>query len=502
MQNSEVRRRRWKVESRAGRSIVAIAALLMVATLPRVAARQMPAAPVYAIQGAKIVTVGQTIDKGNVVMKDGLIDDVGANASIPAGAVVVDGSNMTVYPGLIDMTNTAAVEPPPAAAPAAPARGAAPDAQLGGRGRGAAAGPATWADADRTKRENLLHADFDAADHVLYEGADMQRLAAAGITSVLAVSPSGLFRGTSALVNVVAPPDQDDVSRVGGYRRGDLVIVSPVAEHVTFTGANGGPGYPQALLGDIAFVRQAFYDAQWQKAARAWADRHTDQPRPGFDPALDALAPVLDRKMPVSFEGDELRQILRGLAMAKQFDLEPIITGGTEADQAIPDLKAAHATVILTLAMPAEGGRGGGPATAPGGRGGAEAPARVARMRDNLPKVPAALAKAGILYAFSSEGLQNPSDFLRDVARDVHTGGLTEDEALRALTVNAATIAGAADRVGTLAKGRIANVLVVDGDLFSDQAHIRRVFVDGRPVDINVATTGGPGAGRRGGRVN
>ena len=495
MQNSEIRSRRSEVGSRAGGSICAIAALLMAATLPRVAARQMQASPVYAIQGAKIVTAGQTIDKGTLVMKDGVIEDVGASVSIPPGAVVVDGSNLTVYPGLIDMTNTTAVEPPPAAGPVAPSRGEAPDAaQPGGRGRGTA-GPATWADADRIKRTNLLHPDFDAADHVLYEGAQMQRLAAAGITSVLAVSPSGLFRGTSALVDVVAPPDQDDVSRVGGYRRGEVVIASPVAEHVTFTGSNTGPGYPQALLGDIAFVRQAFSDAQWQKGARAWADRHKDQPRPDFDPALDALAPALDRKMPVSFEGDELRQILRGLAMAKEFNLEPIITGGTEADQAIPDLKAENARVILTLAMPAEGGRGG----APGGRGGADVPARVTRMRDNLPKVPAALGKAGILYAFSSEGLQNPADFLRDVARDVQSGGLTEDEALRALTVNAATIASAGDRVGTLVKGRIANVLVVNGDLFSDQAHIRYVFVDGRPVDLNVPATAAPGAGRRGG---
>ena len=90
----------------------------------------------------------------------------------------------------------------------------------------------------------------------------MQRLAAAGITSVLAVSPSGLFRGESALVNVAAPPDEDDVSRVGGYRRGAAVITSPVAQHVTFAGRAGGPGFPSALLGDSAYIRQAFYAAR------------------------------------------------------------------------------------------------------------------------------------------------------------------------------------------------------------------------------------------------
>jgi len=123
---------------------------------------------------------------------------------------------------------------------------------------------------------------------------------------------------------------------------------------------------------------------------------------------------------------------------------------------------------------------------------------RVQRMHQNLPKVPAALDKAGVLYAFSSEGLQNPADFVKDVAGAVHDGGLTEQQALRALTVNAAKIAGAADRVGTLAKGQIANALLVDGDLFSGQAHIKQVFIGGRPVDITPAPPPGNG-GRRGG---
>ncbi len=330
------------------------------------------------------------------------------------------------------------------------------------------------------KRDALLTPQFEAGHRVRYEGVEMQRLAAAGITAVLAVGPTGLFRGTSALVEVLAPPDIDDVSRVGGYRRGEAVIVSPVAEHVNFAGRGTGPGYPQALLGSIAFVRQAFYDAKWQKDARAWAEKHKDQPRPDFEPALDALAPALERKMPVSFEAGEVREILRALAMAKEFNLDPIVTGGVEADETATDLKAANAKVILTLATPgAQGGRGGG-------RGGTDVPVRITRMRQNMPKIPAALERAGITYAFSSEGLQAPADFVRNVSRAVREGGLSEDQAVHALTVNAAKIAGVSDRLGTLAKGKIADVILVEGSLFSEQAHIRRVFVDGRPVNIDV----------------
>jgi hypothetical protein len=225
-----------------GFGVVAAAVLALAATtaFPLLEAKQMPAAPVYAITGAKIVTAGSTIDKGTLVMRNGLIEDVGASAAVPADAIVVDGTGMTVYPGLIDMTNTTAVEPRPLPA-VAPVPDATPDAQ-GGRGRGGTTPAPTWADGDRAKREALLNPDFDAASHVRYEGVEMQRLAAAGITSVLAVSSSGLFRGTSALVNVAAPPDVEDVSRVGGYRRGSVVIASPVAQHVNFTGRGGGAG--------------------------------------------------------------------------------------------------------------------------------------------------------------------------------------------------------------------------------------------------------------------
>src|SRR5262249_55561964 len=116
--------------------VAAVLTLVATAAYPRLEALQMPAAPVYAIQGAKIVTAGTTIDKGNLVMRNGLIEDVGAGAAVPVDAVIVDGTGMTVYPGLIDMTNTTAVEPRPLPA-VAPLPDATPDAQGGGRGRGA-----------------------------------------------------------------------------------------------------------------------------------------------------------------------------------------------------------------------------------------------------------------------------------------------------------------------------------------------------------------------------
>jgi imidazolonepropionase-like amidohydrolase len=115
----------------------------------------------------------------------------------------------------------------------------------------------------------------------------------------------------------------------------------------------------------------------------------------------------------------------------------------------------------------------------------ADEPLSALRARANAPKTPAALDRAGVLFAFESGGLEEPRDFIRHAARTVQHG-LARDAALRALTLNAATMAGVADRLGSLEPGKMANVLVTEGDLFDEKMTIRHVFVDGRPVNLDV----------------
>jgi len=337
------------------------------------------------------------------------------------------------------------------------------------------------------------------------EGDALRRLAAAGITSALAVPAQGIIRGQSALVNITAPPDPAETSALATYRRGSVVVRPGVAQHVVLAsgrgggeGGGGGGGYPGALLGVIAFARQSFLDAQWQKDAKAFAERHKDAAVGTFEPALDALAPTLDRRMPVAFDASEEREIVRALAFAKEFNLDPIIVGGAEAANVIDDLKAAKARVIVSANFQAAGGGGG--RFGGGGRGGGEVdtPIRVTRMRQNAAKVPAALEKAGIPYAFTIGGLQNPADFARNVARMVKDGGLPEDAAIKGLTANAAKLAGAGDRLGTIEKGKMANVIVTEGNLL-DSPKIRHVFVAGWPIDLDVPVPGLPGRGGRAG---
>jgi hypothetical protein len=457
-----------------------------------------PAAPaiqaslVYAVQGGRVHTAaGAPIDAGTVVIRDGVITEVGAGVAVPADAVVIDAAGLNVYPGLIDMGNDAPIDTGQDEAPAGGGRG-------GGRGGGGGGQQFdTREDAERAKRENVLRPDFMAARNLRTTSDEQVALASAGVTTVLAAPASGIFKGQSALVNVLVAPDDPQISAIADYRKGLAVVKSPVASHINMAGRGGGQGYPQSLLGTIAFTRQELLNAEWQRDARAHYEQNGGRgPRPVVEPPLDALAPVLAGELPAAFDAGEPREIDRALAMAAEFDLRPIIVGASGAAERTEELRAANASVIFSLNLGGGGGRGGGR----GGRGGGgQQSLRAMQAQQNAPKVPAALAAAGVPFAFSSGG-QDAADFVRGAGRVVTDGGLDADAALRALTIDAARLAGADDRIGSLEQGKIANLVVTDGDLL-DGGTVRHVFIDGRPIDVEepAAPAGGRG-GRGGGR--
>ncbi len=412
---------------------------------------------IYAIRGARIVTAaGAPIEGGTVVIRRGIIDDVGASITVPSDAMVIDGSGLTVYPGLIDLGNTRAADQPAAAAPQ---------------------NLRTSAELERWKRTQILRPQARAADVVKVDDAELTNLASAGITSVLAVPAGEVISGQSALVNVVAPADQPQIGNIVEGRRGLIVVKSPVALHVSFpdrprAAANA---YPESLMGVIAFVRQTFLDAQhYRDALQSPGAAKQD------DPALEAMQPAVDGKMPVVFEANEARQILRALKLAKELKLEPIVTGARHADEVAADLKAQNVRVIYSLNYPQRPR-----ALAPD----ADEPMTALRDRAGAPKTPGGLAKAGVTFAFSSAGLTDPKDFIKNAAKAVKAG-LAEDAAIRALTMSAAMMAGVGDRLGSIEKGKAANLVVTDGNLFDEKTKITRVFVEGRSIALEAAPAG------------
>ena len=403
----------------------------------------------YAITGARVVPVSSApIDNGTVVISGGVIAAVGTNVTVPPGAITINGKGLTVYPGLIDMGSTAGLAWPEVSR---------------------AENPQTTEDVERVKRDTLMRAHLRAADYVSPTAPALTRAAESGITAILATPGSDGIRGQSALVLTAIGADVPQIGALADDRRGPFIVRTPVALHVgTADRPAGGDAYPNSLMGNIAFNRQAFLDAQWYAAHSA-----SSVARP-HSAALDAMQPAISGKLPVAFRATTAREILRALDMARTFKLDPIITTARQVDEVTADLKAANARVIYSLNFPTRR-----PSLAPD----ADESLTVLRDRANAPKGPIALDKAGILFAFESNGLSEPKDFLKNAQKSV-AGGLSKDAALKALTINAATLAGAADRLGSLERGKIANLIVTDGDLFEEKTAIKHVFVNGRELRI------------------
>lgn len=443
--------RAWGLEVLRSWSGVWRATALAVASVAAVAvvSGQQEAPYSYAITGARVVPVSSApIDNGTVVISGGVIAAVGANVTVPSGAITINGKGLTVYPGLIDMGSTAGL-----ALPEVPR---AENAQ-------------TTEDVERVKRDTLMRAHLRAADHVSPTAAALTKAAESGITAILATPGSDGIRGQSALVLTAIGADVPQIGALADDRRGPFIVRTPVALHVgTADRPAGGDAYPNSLMGNIAFNRQAFLDAQWYAAHSA-----SSVARP-HSAALEAMQPAIAGKLPVAFRATTAREILRALDMARTFKLDPIITTARQVDEVTTDLKGANARVIYSLNFPTRR-----PSLAPD----ADESLSVLRDRANAPKGPIALDKAGILFAFESNGLAEPKDFLKNAQKSV-AGGLSKDAALKALTINAATLAGAADRLGSLERGKIANLVVTDGDLFDEKTAIKHVFVNGREVRI------------------
>ena len=193
--------------------------------------------------------------------------------------------------------------------------------------------------------------------------------------------------------------------------------------------------------------------------------------RPEADKSLDALLPVLNRTMPIVFNANTEMEIIRALDLTKEFNLNAIIAGGQEAWKVSDRLKAQNVPVLLSLNFPKR--------TTTASPEADEESLDILRLRAEVPKTAGRLAQAGIKFAFQSGGMTSISDFTANANKAVENG-LSKDAAIRAMTLTAAEIFGVADRLGSIEKGKIANLTVSRGDVFSKDKTITHVFVDGK----------------------
>ncbi len=389
------------------------------------------------IRGGKCLTVSHgTIDNCAVVLESGKISYVGAagGAKAPAGAKTIDATNMTVYPGLIDS-----------------------ETHLG----------LTDISADQSTRDEVETSDEIMPHMHVYEAFHAET----------ALIPVTRFNGITNAI--VAPTDKDTLPgqdifiQLDGREQPDYILGRDVAMPMNFTGDQRRnesferAKYPQTRMGMAAQLRQAFLDAQdYMKKQDDWAKKSDADKAKGSEPKrdlrLEALVPYLQGKKPVVLAAESGSDVETAVALAQEFKLHFVLNRVTHAQKVLDRIAELKVPVIVgpIYEMPKEDER-----------------------YDAVYSLPAQLAKRGVRVAFASYDAHQSRN-LPYAAGYATAFGLPHDEALRAITLTPAEIWGVADRLGSLDVGKMANVVVANGDPLDVKTDVKHVFIQGREIPM------------------
>ena len=396
--------------------------------------------PTYVIRGARIVTVsGADIEGGTVVISGGRISAVGANVTAPAGAQVIDARGLTVYPGMIDLGTNMGLAEIPTGAP-----GTMDTSELGEMNPNATA---VWA--------INPHSSHIAVTRV------------EGVTSVLSMPSGGVISGQAAFINLA------------GSSPREMAVAPTAALVIDFPRVGGGGGFAAFLAAQqgvtqdalsqrdrrVEALRNAFRDAAaYGRAQDAYTKDPKSVPRPASDIRLAPLVPYARGERPVIFRAERDRDIRAAVRFADELKLKPIILGGSEAWKAAQFLKERNVPVILDSVL--------------------NMPLREDDPYDSLFENASKLQAAGVRFCISTG---DSGAHVRDLP--FHAGmaaayGLPPAEALKAVTLYPAQIIGAADRLGSIEQGKIANLVVTDGDILEARTRVRHLFIGGRQIPL------------------
>ena len=399
----------------------------------------IPPRGVFAIRNARIVTVsGADIENGTVVIRDGKIESVGSNVNVPAGAQTIDGRGLSVYPGMIDAgTNMGLVEVPQGA------NGTVDTSEVG-----------------------EFNPNAKAITAVNPHSAHIGVTRVEGITNTLTAPTGGLISGQAALINLLgtAPKEMAVVPqfalvinypRIGGGGGGFGGFQQPI--NLTETLANNERQVEQ--------IRKMLRDAEaYGRAQDAYAKDKT-LPRPDHNVVLEPLVPYVRGEQPVIFRADREAEIRGALKFAEEMKLKPIILGGNDAWKVASLLKEKNVPVILTGVF--------------------SLPSREDDYYDALYENPAKLQQAGVRFCISTG---DPGAEVRNLAQYAGMAaafGLSKADALKAVTLYPAQILNVGDRLGSIEPGKMANLVVTDGDLLEIRTRIRYLLIDGRLVVLS-----------------
>jgi imidazolonepropionase-like amidohydrolase len=377
-----------------------------------------------AIVHATVVPVGaDAFEDGTVLVEDGVIRALGRGVLVPEGFTVLDATGLRVYPGMIDAGTSLGLTEI--------------GAVLATNDQGEPAG---------------LQPDILAARAISAASEHIDVARASGITTAVVAPNAGTFRGQSALVHLA------------GWTALEMRLVDPLALHLTFPAIRADD--PDKPVEENDKEREKSYRSSTREL-REWFDRaaaYARGTRAARDPKLEALAPYAGGTRPVVFHVSAARDAVAAVRFAEELRLRPILSSGTRDIAKVAAFLAARSVPVILGAVTTLPGDASDPYDAP----------------YSAPRV---LHAAGVKFAF---GTSSSSDVrnLPFQAAMASAYGLPPEAALRAVTLGAAEILGVDDRLGSLAVGKSADLIVTDGDPLEVRTHVKHAVIGGRKVEL------------------
>ncbi len=415
---------------------------------------------VHALTGAKVViSPTQTLDPATIVIRDGRIEAVGKDLAAPADARVWNLKGATIYAGFIDPYLSLS-----SAGPAAPVSTAmtVPITAASGINFFGIESPERGGPPGAGYEVARVSPQLRVADTYAPNSKTLEELREIGFTSGNVVPAKGILRGTSAFV------------LLGDGNANQAILKADVFQHLAFETARGEDrAYPSSLMGIIAVMRQAFLDAQHHKLDHADYAKNPARPRPAFNPALQALDAPLQKQIPVVIEPGSALMFDRAARLAREFNLAAILcASGHEWRR--PDLaKTAAFPCIVPINFPAA-------PKLPDEDDWADVSLDQLRAWDFAAENPVTLRRAGLEIALTTHALGDRKSFRKNLQLALDRG-LSEADALAALTTIPAKLCGLSAQLGTIEKGKLANLTIVDGPSYFDpEQKIREVWIEGQ----------------------
>ncbi len=392
----------------------------------------------HALVGARVVTTpGRIMESATIVIRDGIIQEVTSDLNPPAGARVWDLEGYTIYPGFIDAHADLGMDEVPV---------------------GGDIGPTHW--------NPQVRAWFSTTENLQDDVDRRAALRSQGFGTALVVPKQGIFRGKASVINL------------GDTGVRERILRPDFAQSVGFQRSfELGGAYPNSAMGTVSLMKQTLMDTDWYR--RAWEAYEVSGRAflpPETSASLSALDDAIQGSQPVVFETDSEEEYLRAHAIASEFGVQAWYRGSGQEYRLIDVLSGRNDPLIVPLNFP-DAPDVSDPEAALN--------ASLADLRHwyLAPTSPAKLAEAGIPFAITADGISSINDFLLNV-RIAVARGLTPDDALAALTTTPAGWLGLSRSHGTIEEGKIANLVVSQGDLFTQEAEVRDVWVQGRVYGV------------------